>query len=482
MLSLASVVQTQASTLERDSLLTREVIEDVTLMTPLKPTYLASVSSGGGWGSNWFVNVQGGASAFIGSPLGCADLFDRTMPVLQVSLGKWFTPAVGGRISYQGMKFKDSQLETRGYKFVHADFMYNLTHAVRVNDNGLSRWDVIPFVGIGMIHNEDFVSTCSCTKMYGDTHPFAFTYGVQGRYRLTDRLHLTAELSGMTTFKSFDAIGKSNRFGDNMLNLSAGLSVTLGKTGWKRVIDAKPYMTQNDWLIEHSNRLVEHNRYLSKQHVEDTRIIAEYHKILEIEGLLDIYGDTFNQNGKKETKRLYPKNDYSGLNSLRARINNKGWDGNTENMPKAMKKRGDNYDKESEKALNEFYNDTDETEWSAYLSAMKDGKECIGAPIYFFFNLGTDVLTETNQLLNIDEIVKVAKKYNLHVRITGAADSATGTEAINDSLSTKRADYIKRLMIDRGIGSEYISTHSEGGIDDFSPIDANRNSCVILTF
>ena len=98
MLSLASVVQTQASTLERDSLLTSEVIEDVTLMTPLKPTYLASVSSGGGWGSNWFVNVQGGASAFIGSPLGCADLFDRTMPVLQVSLGKWFTPAVGGRI------------------------------------------------------------------------------------------------------------------------------------------------------------------------------------------------------------------------------------------------------------------------------------------------------------------------------------------------------------------------------------------------
>lgn len=147
-------------------------------MTPLKPTYLASVSSGGGWGSNWFVNVQGGASAFIGSPLGCADLFDRTMPVLQVSLGKWFTPAVGGRISYQGMKFKDSQLETRGYKFVHADIMYNLTHAVHVNDNGLSRWDVIPFVGIGMIHNEDSVAVQRCMEIHTHLHSHMVYRGV----------------------------------------------------------------------------------------------------------------------------------------------------------------------------------------------------------------------------------------------------------------------------------------------------------------
>ena len=359
LLSLAAIVQTKAAPAERDSLLQSEILEDVTLLSPIEPSYLSGVTSGGGWGSNWFVNLQGGASAFIGTPIGCADLFDRTMPVLLVNVGKWFTPAIGGRIAYQGLKFKDSNLDTRKYKFVHADFLLNVTHAVRVNEKGLSRWDVIPFVGVGMIHNEDFHSTCNCTKLNGDAHPFAFAYGVQGRYRITNRLHFTAELSGMTTFRSFDCQGVSDKFGDNMLNLSAGLSLTIGKAGWKRIIDAKPYMVQNEYLLDRTEKLAQHNKYLAKQHIEDVRVIGEYRKILEIEGLLDFYCDSFandGKEGKENFNRLYPKNDYSGLNSLRARMNNKGWDGNPENLPKAMKKRGERMDREASGEMEDFFN------------------------------------------------------------------------------------------------------------------------------
>ena len=39
-----------------------------------------------------------------------------------------------------------------------------------------------------------------------------------------------------------------------------------------------------------------------------------------------------------------------------------------------------------------------------------------------------------------------------------------------------------RLMRDRGVASENIKTSHEGGIDDYSPVQANRNTCVILTF
>ena len=46
----------------------------------------------------------------------------------------------------------------------------------------------------------------------------------------------------MTTFKNFDGIGRPNRPGDNMLLLTAGLSFSIGKSGWKRVVDAGPYM------------------------------------------------------------------------------------------------------------------------------------------------------------------------------------------------------------------------------------------------
>ena len=63
------------------------------------------------WGKNWFIEVKGGASAFLGSPIGCGDVFDRLTPALQVGLGKWFTPAVGGRVAYQGMSFKNGEFK-----------------------------------------------------------------------------------------------------------------------------------------------------------------------------------------------------------------------------------------------------------------------------------------------------------------------------------------------------------------------------------
>jgi outer membrane protein OmpA-like peptidoglycan-associated protein len=294
-------------------------------------------------------------------------------------------------------------------------------------------------------------------------------------------MHVVAEISGMTTAKNFDGLGTSSKFGDNMLTLSAGLSFTLGKVGYKRIIDANPYMAQNELLLAYTDRLAERNSRLNKLHREDERIKAEYRKILEIEGLLDLYKDRIGDKSEEKEHSLYPRNDYSGLNSLRARLNNKGWDGNPETMPKAMKKRiGTMADDNSESnGLDPLF---DASNVDDYLSAMMNGAEYIGAPIYFFFRLGTDELTEVSQLLNIDEIARVAKNHHLKVRISGAADSATGNESINNSLSRKRAEYIKTLMVQRGIDEQSITTAYEGGINEFSPVQANRQTCVTLSF
>jgi outer membrane protein OmpA-like peptidoglycan-associated protein len=267
-----------------------------------------------------------------------------------------------------------------------------------------------------------------------------------------------------------------------MLTLSAGLSFTLGKVGYKRIVDANPYMAQNEWLIAYADHLADRNNRLAQKHKEDERIKAEYRKILEIEGLLDLYKDRIGDKHDDKEHSLYPRNDYSGLNSLRARLNNKGWDGNPETMPKAMKKRMDTMDEnesnESEGIDPLFTVDS----YDGYLSAMMNGSEYIGAPIYFFFRLGTDELTEVSQLLNLDEIARVAKTHHLKVRISGAADSATGNEHINNSLSRKRADYIKTLMVQRGIDEAFVTTSYEGGINEYSPVQANRQTCVTLSF
>ena len=455
MLCLALTASASGQSNEVDSSYMEPVITSDVMLQSLQPTYLRNVSEGSGWDRNWFLEVKGGTSAFLGSPVGCGDLFDRLTPALQVGIGKWFTPAVGGRIEFQGCQFKNAEFATMKYQFIHADFMYNLTAFISQN------W--------------------SSGNGSGTNHPFAFAYGLEARYRITNRLHLLAELSGMTTMKNFDAIGSSSRFGDNMLTLSAGLSVTIGKVGHKRIIDAKPYMSQNEWLLDYANGLSSRNRYLTKRVHEDEQCMAEYRKILEIEGLLDLYKDRLTDKGHTKIKSLYPKNDYSGLNSLRARLANRGWDGNPNTMPRAMQKRNGVEDTEDIYSLDSLFNNSGVTD-NAYLSAMLNGQEYIGAPIYFFFHLGTDVLTEKNQVMNLDEIARVANKHGLQVKVIGAADSATGTESINDNLSRQRAEYIRRLLLDRGVDDNRVYTIYAGGIDKYSPAEANRNTCVVLSF
>ena len=104
----------------------------------------------------------------------------------------------------------------------------------------------------------------------------------------------------------------------------------------------------------------------------------------------------------------------------------------------------------------------------------------IGFPIYFFFELGTDRLLNRSQLVNLDEVARIAKKYGLKVKVIGAADSATGSEAINDNLSRSRARFIAEELMKRGMENGTISQIFDGGIDDYSPNEANRHTRILL--
>ena len=370
------------------------------------PTYLKNVTVSSGWTSNWFVEAKGGASAFIGQPVGCGDFFDRIEPTLQLGIGKWFTPAVGGRIAYQGLEFKNAELRKMKYQYVHADFMYNLTSSLSQDENGISRWGIVPFVGVGMIHNSSGEPMESGENVHAQgNHPFAFNYGIAARYHLGGRVHLGGEVSGITTLQNFDCIGKSGHFGDNFLNVSAGLSITIGKNGWKKVIDAAPYIEQNKYLME--------------------RIEASKKELVSA------------NNHVKE------KNDYSGLNSLKYRM-----------------------------SLNQTEDNLQQSDSTANIA--------IGVPVYFYFKINTAKLVNKTQLSNLKEIAESAKEKNVIVKITGAADSATGSQQTNRRLSIERAKYIGRLLIKYGVDKSMIKASSLGGIDDFSPIAANRNTCVIL--
>lgn len=399
---------------------------DEVLLRPLQPTYLNTCKDGFGWNSNWFIEAKGGCTAFLGNPVGCGDLFDHTSPVLQIGVGKWFNPSIGGRFEFQGLKFKNANQQTMSYQSVHADFMYNVTGTLGQNDEGISRWDLIPFAGVGIIRNADWRNGCLCPGVMSNNHPFAIDYGVQVGYRLTNRLHVIAEISGITTTRSFDAVGNSARFGDTMLNLSAGLSVSIGKAGWKKVVDASPYINQNNYLI-------------SRYNMTESRLKKQYcYTSLNTDSL-----------------SCTNKNNYHGLMSLRMRLLQGG-----------------------QEFLSGETDTISQHDGEKYIETFTD---VINVPIYFYFQLGSVQLVDATQLSNLEELAKIARLHNLKITVKGAADSYTGTEAINNSLSAERATFITKEFQKLGVSEGQIQSVSLGGVDLLSPKEANRNTCVILS-
>ena len=185
--------------------------------------------------------------------------------------------------------------------------------------------------------------------------------------------------------------------------------------------------------------------------------------------MLDTYGHLLEEDGDK--RKGYPVNNYSGLNSLRARLKNRHWNGKS-----PLDEATSGFDNESRLSKHQDTLASDSTTF------LYGGGECIGAPVYFFFSLNTARLTDASQKLNLDELARVANKYGLSVRVTGAADSSTGTTRINDSLSQSRADFITAELERSGIPAERIAKVSRGGIADHNPVEVNRHTKVELFF
>ena len=349
------------------------------------PATKASLKSGyklSGIGDNWFASANFGMSSFLGHPKGCTDFFGRNQFTTVVGIGKWHSPYFGTRIAYQGFKFTSASLLKQDYQNYHADFLLNVSSFYHADHSVLSRWNVSPYIGGGIIHNATMEKTL-----------FGLSYGILGSYRICERLHLNMDLGGTTTFQDFDGIGKKNHIGDNLLQGSIGITVSMGRLGWKK----KPKGAAS--LLSYSSST---NAELS-----------------------------------------FPRNDYSGLNSLRKRMaDGVGDDKNAAQTP--------------------------------------DGSIKLDAPILFFFKINSTTLIDSQQKVNIKEIAGAVKEYDLKVKIIGAADSKTGTPKTNRELSIKRARYIAKLLNKAGVPKEKMTGASRGGIDLYKPYTANRHTCVIL--
>ncbi len=185
-----------------------------------------------------------------------------------------------------------------------------------------------------------------------------------------------------------------------------------------------------------------------------------------------------------------PVNDYDGLNSLRARLANPRWDGSIPNIGTGMKLEGgrikpltsssERKAAESPVTSSGSYAGENAEPSSLYLREMELGEVPVGPPVFVFFRLAGSYITDSAQLLSIQVAAELSARENLLVRITGAADSATGSSDKNAALALSRAEHVAKLMKERGVPEENIEVLSEGGTAEYSPVEANRNCRIEL--
>lgn len=187
------------------------------------------------FGDNWFIGIGGGANVFWNDGYKIA-----FSPSIDANVGKWFTPAIGMRIGYQGIQSKVWAPEANvlgnvrdkdkgmigqkfGYMYVHGDFLWNMSDAL----SGYRQtrfWNLVPYLHAGMY------------RSYGidgvDFHDneLAVGGGVLHNLRLAERLDLFIDMRA--TVVNGRAIVSD---GVSILgSVTAGLAVDLGYPGFMR--------------------------------------------------------------------------------------------------------------------------------------------------------------------------------------------------------------------------------------------------------
>ena len=174
------------------------------------------------FGDNWFIGAGGGINLFWNEGYDV-----KIGPSIDANFGKWFTPAVGMRIGYQGFNAKaldkSDALQKFGYMYIHGDFLWNASDGI----GGYKEtrfWDLVPYAHAGFFRSYNLNDTD-----FSDNE-FAAGAGLLHLLRLTDRLDLIIDMRATVV---------NGRVIDNsgvavLPSVTAGLAVDLGWPNFTR--------------------------------------------------------------------------------------------------------------------------------------------------------------------------------------------------------------------------------------------------------
>lgn len=202
---------------------------------------------------DWFINVGGGAQIYFGDHDKQAKFGDRLAPALNISVGKWFTPAVGARIAYNGLSMRgatqqgpDEAFSTgkevpgkggSGYwlnkqKFsfgdVRMDAMLNLCNAFRGYKAEGRFWNPSLYAGLGFAWTYDEPGNGKSRS-----HEISASIGTSNDFRLSDAWAINLDVRGMFVNDRFDG-EMGHRWGEGVLSATIGLTYNIAPRGWNK--------------------------------------------------------------------------------------------------------------------------------------------------------------------------------------------------------------------------------------------------------
>ena len=334
------------------------------------PTEKYSVATNRFW-SNWFIQGSGFYGTY--SRGGQAwNLFkkDNSNFGFGVALGKWFTPALGIRAKFQGLKIKEAGETSDGY-LARFDIMGNLCNLFGGYKQRVV--DVNIFTGWG--------------KMTG--HGELWDMGLNLNFNVAKRLGIFVEGTLINTDNHGHWFNFYRGWNHRYVTGELGLTVNLGKVGWNKVPDVDAIMALNKSQLDALNAQL---------------------------------ADAEAENAK-----------------LKAMLAQK---------PKASD------------------------------PVVKTVKELQTVPASVFFNLNSATISSKKDLVNVQELVNLAKSNGGNVIVTGYADSKTGSSNYNQTLSEKRAKAVADKLVEMGVSRDKIQIVAKGGVDNLNPYAYNRRVTV----
>lgn len=105
-------------------------------------------------------------------------------------------------------------------------------------------------------------------------------------------------------------------------------------------------------------------------------------------------------------------------------------------------------------------------------------KEVLTAPQSVFFAFNSAKIASKKEIINLEALANMAKNNGAKLKVTGYADSATGSAAYNQQLSERRAQAVAKELVKLGVAEESIIVEGKGGVAEVKPASYNRRAII----